>query len=98
MIPEELYKRRRRHNNTPSSMLLVLANYIVLAVAISLFTSCNHINWFFWVVAGFLALYNFFNIRRNREEYSRIIIIGYITGVILMLGIAVYWITFQNCS
>jgi len=98
MIPEELYKRRRRHNNTPSSMLLVLTNYIVLAVGISLFTSCDHINWFFWVVVSFLALYNFFNIRRNREEYTQVIIIGYIAGVVLMLGVAIYWITFQNCN
>ncbi|MEO8886744.1 MAG: hypothetical protein ABI367_11820 [Mucilaginibacter sp.] len=78
-------------------MLLVLTNYIVLAVAISLFTSCNHINWFFWVIAGFLALYNFFNIRRNREEYTRVVIISYITGIILLFGVAFYWITSQNC-
>ncbi len=97
MIPEELYKRRRRHNNTPSSMLLIIANFMVMAVAISLFTSCDHINWLFWVIMGFLALYNFFNIRRNREEYTRVIIIAYVIGIILMLGVAYYWIASQNC-
>ena len=97
MIPEELYKRRRRHNNTPSSMLLIMANFTVTAVAISLFSSCDHVNWFFWVVGGCLALYNFFNIRRNREEYIRVIIIGYAISLVIMFGVIWYWVTNQNC-
>jgi len=70
MIPEEVFKRRRHHNNTPESILLIIANFIVVSIDITLFASHKSINWFFWVVLGFLALYNFYTIRRNREEFS----------------------------
>ncbi|RCH54615.1 hypothetical protein DJ568_12410 [Mucilaginibacter hurinus] len=81
MIPEELYKRRRRHNNTPESTLLIIANYIVAAVGIQLFAMCQKINWFFWVVIGCLALYNFFTIRKNREEYDKVHIYAYVASL-----------------
>jgi hypothetical protein len=97
MIPEELYKRRRNHNNTPPSMLLMLANFIVITVAVSLFSSCNKVHWFFWVVIGGLAVYNFFDIRRNREEYNKNIIISYIISLAVIVGVSIYWITTQNC-
>lgn len=77
MIPEELYKRRRRHDNTPASMVLIITNYIVTTI---LFTSINATSWFFYVVLAGLALYNYYTIRRNREEYNRITIIAYIAG------------------
>ncbi|PJJ80404.1 hypothetical protein [Mucilaginibacter auburnensis] len=77
MIPEELYKRRRRHDNTPASMVLIITNYIVTTI---LFTSINATSWFFYVVLAGLAVYNYFTIRRNLEEYTRVNIIAYIVG------------------
>jgi cell division protein FtsW (lipid II flippase) len=84
MIPEEVFKRRRRHNNTPGSVMLIITNFIVVSLSISAFTDKTHVNWFFWVVLGFLGVYNFFTIRRNREEFNKVTIITY-TGSILVL-------------
>src|SRR5882757_8439771 len=85
MLPEEVYKRRPNHNNTPESIILIVANYIVFAVAIQLFAACAKINTFFWVVLAALALYNFFNIRRNREDYGKPQIIAYAISIAGML-------------
>jgi len=88
IIPEEVFKRRRNHNNTPESVLLIIANFIVLSVDITLFASHKSINWFFWVVLGFLALYNFYTIRRNREEFSnKGILISYIISLLVLIGV-----------
>lgn len=95
MIPEELYKRRRRHDNTPSYITLIIANYIVLFVAASFLVSCDKIHWFFWVITGFLAVYNFFSIRRNREEYTKATIITYLASLVVMAAVLFYWTT--NC-
>ena len=84
MIPEEVFKRRRRHNNTPESILLIIANFIVVSTSLALFTTKHHVGWFFWVIIGCLALYNFFTIRRNREEYNRITVISYIISMIVL--------------
>jgi len=87
-LPEDLYKRR--HFGTPESVKLIIVNYVVLAVAIEVFAMCTKINWFFWVILGGLALYNYYSIRRNREEYERNHIISYaicIAGMILMFVI-----------
>ena len=97
MIPEELYKRRRRHDNTPTYITLIIANYIVLFVGASLLVSCNRIHWFFWVVTGFLAVYNFFSIRRNREEYTKPIIIAYLASLVIIAAVLFYWATTSNC-
>ena len=97
MIPEELYKRRRRHDNTPTYITLIIANYIVLFVGASLLVSCNSIHWFFWVVTGFLAVYNFFSIRRNREEYTKPIIIAYLASLLIIAAVLFYWATTSNC-
>jgi hypothetical protein len=85
MIPEEVFKRRRRHNNTPESTLLMIANFIVVAIDLTLFTNRNHFNWFFWVVIAFLAVYNYFTIRRNREEFTKIIIISYSISLAVLI-------------
>ncbi|HEY2583558.1 MAG TPA: hypothetical protein VGI43_17230 [Mucilaginibacter sp.] len=86
MIPEEVFKRRRRHNNTPESILLIIANFMVVSVAIALFTDKRHINWFFWVVISLLALYNFYTIRRNREEFgARNIIISFSISIVVLV-------------
>ena len=87
LLPEEVFKRRRRHNNTPESVLLIIANYIVVSVAIALFTDKHHISWFFWVIVGMLALYNFFTIRKNREEFTRPIVIGYVISLLILVAV-----------
>ena len=92
MIPEELYKRRPRHNNTPESTLLILANFIVIGVATSLFTSKNHIGWFFWIVVALLAVYNFFTIRKNREEFTKPAIIAYSLSIVILIGVVILFI------
>lgn len=85
MIPEEVFKRRRRHNNTPESVLLIIANFMVVSVAVALFTDKYHINWFFWVVIALLALYNFFTIRKNREEFTKNTIISFVISLVALV-------------
>lgn len=85
MLPEELYKRK--HFGTPESLILIVVNYVVIAFAIELFAMCTKINWMFWVSIVLLSLYNVYTIRRNREEYGKNNIIGYIAslaGLVLM--------------
>ncbi len=86
-LPEEVFKRRRNHNNTPESILLILANYIVIFAASILFIDKKHINPFFWVVAAALAVYNFFTIRRNREEFQGVTLISYIASIVILIGV-----------
>ncbi len=93
MLPEEVYKRRKRHNNTPKSTLLIIANYIVVLVCASLFTSCNKINWIFWVVIAGMAVYNFFDIRRYHDEYNKPTIIAYISSLVILIGVFIYYLT-----
>jgi hypothetical protein len=98
MVPEELYKRRRRHNNTPKSILLIINNYIVVLISTSLFTSCAKINWFFWVTLVLLGVYNFFNIRRNHEEYDKMTIIAYVISIAgIFLLFFLYRLKGQGC-
>ncbi|HEY0245808.1 MAG TPA: hypothetical protein VGC01_09615 [Mucilaginibacter sp.] len=97
MIPEELYKRRRNHNNTPKSMLLILANYVTILVSTSLFTSCTHINQFFWVIVAGLVIYNFFNIRRFHEEYNKITIIAYIISIVVLIALFILFRSTGQC-
>jgi len=85
MIPEEVFKRRRNHNNTPESILLTIANFVVVSLALTLY-SHQPLNWFFWVIIGLLALYNFYTIRRNREEYTRVNIIAYVISIVVLIG------------
>jgi hypothetical protein len=83
MLPDEMYKRK--HYGTPQSFMLIITNYAVFAAGITIFAGSKSINWFFWVVLGLLALYNYFNIRKDREEYNRFRIIAYITSIVLMV-------------
>ena len=86
MIPEDIFKRRPRHNNTPASVTLIIANFIVTAGALSLFADKDHVNWFFWVIEAGLALYNFFTIRRNKEEFeNKGILYSYIFSLVLLV-------------
>ncbi len=86
MLPDEVYKRRPNHNNTPESITLIIANFIVFAVATQLFAGCK-IGTFFWVIMGALAVYNFFNVRKYREDYQKPQIIAYVLSIIIMLAV-----------
>jgi len=85
MGPEDVFKRR--HYGTPQSTLLIMANYVVFAVDLSLFGSGATVDTFFWIVLGVLAIYNITNIRKDREQYNRVRIIAYIISVALMAGV-----------
>ncbi|HZY40195.1 MAG TPA: hypothetical protein VFE53_26260 [Mucilaginibacter sp.] len=88
MIPEEIFKRRPRHNNTPPSVLLIIANFIVTVGALSLFGNKEHVSWFFWVIEAGLAVYNFFTIRRNREEFeNKGILYSYIFSLAVLVAV-----------
>ena len=77
MIPKQIFNPRRGHRNMPPMLSLTITNYIV---AILLFTTINATSWFFYVVLACLAWYNFYTIRRNRDEIIRINIIAYAIG------------------
>jgi uncharacterized membrane protein HdeD (DUF308 family) len=86
MIPQEVFKRRRNHNNTPEVILLIITNFIVTSLAITIFTGKDSINWFFWIVEGILAYYNYYTIRRNREEFENNgTLISYIISLALLI-------------
>jgi len=86
MLPEEVFKRRRRHNNTPAAILLIMANFIVTALAVTLFTDKDHVSWFFWVVEAVLGLYNYYTIKRNREEFEdKNTVISYVISMALLV-------------
>lgn len=81
MITDEVFKRRRRHNNTPLSILLIISNFIVVSAADTLFSDHHHLHWFFWVVIGCLAIYNFFTIRKNYEIFTKVDKIAYLISI-----------------
>ena len=83
MPPNELFKRR--HYGTPQSVLLIITNFIVFGAATSIFVSPKSVYWFYWVVIGILAIHNYFNIRKDREEYDRMRIIAYVFTLALMV-------------
>ena len=85
MIPEEIFKPRRRHNNTPAVTMLIITNFIVTCVGLTFFAHKNHVNWFFWVVVGLLGLYNFFTIRRNREDFTQATIIAFSISLVVLV-------------
>lgn len=96
-LPEGVYKRR--HFGTPESMSLIITNYVVMAISIEIWALCDKIHWFFWVVTGVLAFYNYYTIRKNREEFDRKTTIAYIISV---LGIGIMFFLFRlkahNCQ
>ena len=88
MISEDIFKRRRNHDNTPKYVLLIITNYVVCCV---LFMFTTKPNWFFLLTFALLTVYNYYNIRRNIEEYTKPAIIAYITslaGIILLYFVA----------
>ena len=78
MLPEEVYKRK--HYGTPQSFFLIIVNYVVLVMAMQFFVGCT-ISWYFWASIALLAVYNFYKIRREREEYDRARIIAYLISL-----------------
>ncbi|QQL48826.1 hypothetical protein [Mucilaginibacter ginkgonis] len=94
MIPEELFKRR--HRGTPESFTLIIVNAIVLALVAPGFVKCHHISLVFWIVAGALAIYNFFTVRRHIESFDRFAMIAYIASLVIMAG-AVVALAFKDC-
>jgi heme O synthase-like polyprenyltransferase len=85
MVPDGIFKRRPNHNNTPESITLIIANFIVFIVALQLFANCTKINTFFWVVLGALGVYNFFSIRKYREDYGKPQVIAYIVSIVALI-------------
>lgn len=86
MLPDEIFKRRPQHNNTPPSVLLIIANFVVTAGALSLFSNKDHVSWFFWVVEAVLGLYNYFTIKKNLEEFeNKTILYSYIFSLALLV-------------
>ena len=98
MIPDNLYKRRRNHNNTPKSLLLILANYATVLVSTSLFTNCTSINTFFWIVMAGLGVYNYFTIRRFRDEFNTATIIAYVISLVILISLFILFrVSGQGC-
>lgn len=73
----------RRHYGTPQSTLLIIINYVTFAVILTI--SSGRIGWFFWIALALLAGYNYINIRKDREEYTKARIIAYIISVVMMV-------------
>ncbi len=89
IIPEEVFKRRKGHNNTPDSILLIITNFIVVCVAATLFADKHHISTFFWVIMGFLAVYNVYKINRDKELYTKITVIAYIISIVVLIAMVI---------
>jgi len=83
MIPEEVFKRR--HYGTPESFSLITANYVILALLMTIYGTV-HMHWSFWLFIGFLLLYNANIIRRNLDEFRGRKKIGYIISLIGLVG------------
>ena len=82
MDPKPIFKRK--HYGTPQSTLLIIINYVTFGVILAI--SNGKIGWFFWTALGLLALYNYFNIRKDREEYNKARIIAYAISVVMMVA------------
>ncbi len=91
MVPGgDIFKPRRRYGNMPRPILLIITNYIVCC---ALFTLVTKTTWFFWTVLILLAVYNYYNIRRNREEYNKTNIIA---SVISAVGLVLFYFIARN--
>lgn len=88
MIPEEIFKRR--HFGMPVLITLIWTNYIVMIINTYIFAMCTQIKWYFWVVLGLLAVYNFYQINRNRENFDRKNLLAY--GISLVLLLVVFFL------
>jgi len=66
--PENLF--RDRNYSQQSLVSLITANYIVFAIAVQASVNCERVHWFLWIVLAGLAVYNYFTIKRNIDEFS----------------------------
>ncbi|CAM3969284.1 hypothetical protein MUGA111182_19765 [Mucilaginibacter galii] len=66
--PENLF--RDRNYSQQSLVSLITANYIVFAIAVQASVNCQRVHWFLWIVLAGLAVYNYFTIKRNIDEFS----------------------------
>ncbi|AYL97507.1 hypothetical protein [Mucilaginibacter celer] len=97
MNTNPVFNRRHNHNNTPASVTLIITNFIVFGLATQMLTSCAGIKNFFWVVLAVLAVYNYFTIRKYREEYEKPQIIAYVLSLVVMLGLYFVLRYAQHC-
>lgn len=96
MLPEQVYKRR--HFGTPWLFTLFVVNAIATCLVMPAVGHCDHISWLFWVFVGGLAAYNFYTIRRNREDFNKVSIISYIIFMLLILGGILYFLFPNGCN
>jgi len=83
----DIFNRRRRHNKTPKYVMLIISNFAVCGV---LFTFTTKINWFFILSLILLAVYDYYTIRRNIEEYTKPVIIA--NFIVLAAIILLYFV------
>ncbi|MGI4021714.1 MAG: hypothetical protein ACRYFA_09430 [Janthinobacterium lividum] len=83
MIPKEIFERR--HFGTPASIKLIWTNFIVIILNTYAFVMCTQVKWYFWLVLGALAIYNFYFIQKNRDTFDRKNLIVYGISLILLL-------------
>jgi len=74
---------KRRHYGTPQSTLLIIINYVAFGVILTF--SGGKTGWFFWIGLCLLALYNYTNIRKDRESYNKVRIIAYVISIVMMV-------------
>ncbi|HEX8023616.1 hypothetical protein [Mucilaginibacter sp.] len=86
MDTNPVFRRRQNHNNTPESVILIITNVIVFIVATEVFANCTKISNVYWFVLGALGVYNFFNIRKYREDYGKAQYIAYVVSIIVLIA------------
>lgn len=87
MLPEEVFKRR--HRGTPESFSLIIVNTIVIALIGPGFIKCHQISTVFWAGLGLLAIYNFYTVRRNRENFDKAATIAYILSIAIFAAVII---------
>lgn len=95
LTQQNVFKRRPEHRNTSEALKLVIANFIVISAGEALCFNPHHISWFFWIIVGALAIYNFFSIRKNLEVYSKTDRITYVVSTVVMVLLVVLIYFFQ---
>lgn len=95
LTQQDVFKRRPEHKSTPEAIKLIIANFIVISAGEALCFSPHHIGWFFWIIVGGLAVYNFFSLRKNLEVYSKTDKITYLVSTIVIAALVVLIYFFQ---
>lgn len=95
MIPEEVFKRR--HYGTPQIFSLIVTNSVLICLIAPFFASCGYPNIYFWIFIGLLTIYNFYTVRRNRDEFNKVAIIAYVIGI-LVDAAGIILLIHKNCT